>query len=153
MVKLLRASPNTEPMTEEETMKFLAESKALLRLASIRRDGYPDVHVMWFNYSNDKIYTSTHKETRKVENFRLNNKVGFTIDLDTTPYKGVRGRGVVKLIDDANLSTKTLTKSILKYIGTLDNPVAKQLLSIAPDEYVIEITPLYLSTWGGSKQT
>ena len=152
MVKLLRASQNTEPMTEEETMKFLAESKALLRLASIGRDGYPDVHVLWFNYSNDKIYASTHKKTRKVGNFRLNNKVGFTIDLDTTPYKGVRGRGVAKLIDDANLSTKTLTKSILKYIGTMDNPTAKRLLSLAPDEYVIEITPLYLSTWGGSQQ-
>ena len=139
-------------MTEQETVKFLAESKALLRLASIRRDGYPDVHVLWCTYFNDKIYTTTHKKTRKVENFRFNNKVSFTIDLDTPPFKGVRGRGVAKLIEDANLSTKILTQEIMKYIGNMEDPLAKQLLSLAPEEYAIEIKPLYFATWDASKQ-
>jgi len=139
-------------MTEEETLKFLTESKALMRLASIRRDGYPDVHVLWCIYLNDKLYTATHKKTRKVENFRFNNKVSFSIDLETPPFKGVRGRGVAKLIDDANLSAKILTKEIMKYIGNMEDPIAKQLLSIAHEEYVIEIKPLYFATWDESKQ-
>ena len=153
MVKMLKVSQDYPPMTEDETVKFLAESKALLRLASIRRDGYPDVHVLWFTYFNDLIYTTTHKKTRKVENLRANSKVSFTIDLDTPPFKGVRGRGVAKLIDDENLSTKVLTNEIMKYIGNVEDPLAKHLLALAPDEYVIEIKPLYFATWDASKQT
>jgi general stress protein 26 len=138
-------------MTEEETVRFLTGSKALMRLASVRRDGYPDVHVVWCTFLNDKIYTTTHKKTRKVENLRFNNKVSFTIDLETPPFKGVRGRGVAKLIEDATLSRKILTMEIMKYIGNLEDPLAKELLSLAPEEYVIEIKPLYFATWDESK--
>lgn len=139
-------------MTEEEARNFLSETKALLRLATIRPDGYPDVHTLWFTYLNDKIYATTHKNSKKLKNLRQNKKVSFTIDVNTRPYKGVRGRGEAKLIEDENLSMKVITKGILKYIGSMEDPAAKRLLSLAPEEVVIEITPLYLSTWNGSKR-
>ncbi|MFQ5761919.1 MAG: pyridoxamine 5'-phosphate oxidase family protein [Candidatus Bathyarchaeia archaeon] len=151
-LKLVRAAPFYAPMMEEEARRFLTETKTLLRIGTIGPGSYPDVHVVWYTFQNDKIYTTTVKGNKKYRNLQANSKVGFSIDTEAAPYKGVRGRAKATVIDDSKVSGEILTKNVLKYMGTVDSPPAKAILSLIPQEVAIELTPSYLATWDASKK-
>jgi hypothetical protein len=75
--------------------------------------------------------------------------VAFCIDDPKFPFKGVRGKGTVKIHEDVNHNIPITRKFIMKNIGSLDHPNAKWLLTEIENgnEVVLEITPSYYSTW------
>ena len=83
-------------VTKEEVNSFL-ETKLNMQFATVDEDGYPSIQPMWFLYDKEagKIYISTQKTTRKARNLYNNShKIYFSIDDESFPYKGVKGRGV-----------------------------------------------------------
>lgn len=142
-------------VTEKEVDSFL-ENKLNIQLATIDEEGYPSIQPLWFLYDkeSDKIYISTQKTTRKIRNLNENlNKIYFCIDDENFPYKGVKGRGTTKISEDIDLNIPITEKIILKYLGTLDNPLAQMIMENARKgiQVVIEITPKFFSAWDFGK--
>jgi nitroimidazol reductase NimA-like FMN-containing flavoprotein (pyridoxamine 5'-phosphate oxidase superfamily) len=155
-VKLIQSLPGMpNKVTEEEVNSFL-KSKLNLQLATIDEDGYPSIQPVWFLYDKEsgKIYISTQKTTRKARNLSTNSdKIYFSIDDENLPYKGVKGRGVARISENIDWNRPIIEKIVVKYLGTLDNPLALMLLENAKKgiQVVIEITPKFFSAWDFGK--
>jgi len=142
-------------VTEDEVNKFL-ESKLNIQLATIDEDGYPSIQPLWFLYDEEsgKIYISTQNNTRKIYNLnKTSDKIYFSIDDETFPYRGVKGRGIAKISEDIDTNIPITEKIIMKYLGTLDNPLAQMIMDNAKKgiQVVIEITPKFFSAWDFGK--
>jgi general stress protein 26 len=155
--KLIQAIPGMpKPVTEPEVERFLLESKLNIQLATLDEKGYPNIQPVWFHYDKDsgKIYTGTQKGARKLQNIRRNpDKIYFSIDDENYPYKGVKGRGKASISEDPQKNIPIMEKINLKYLGTLDHPLAQRLMENAGNgtEVVIEITPKFFSAWDFAK--
>lgn len=140
-------------MTEEETKNFMKnnDNNLLIRLGLIDEKGEPNVIPLayYFDDKSNKIYINTPKTTKKVHNLRKNNVVAYCIDDPKPPFKGVRGKGVVKIHEDVSHNIPIAKKFIMKNIGSMDNPNAKWLLTEIEkgNVVILEITPSYYSTW------
>jgi len=153
-VKIINASPNFgSPMTEDEVRNFLSDSKLNALLGTVDEKGDPNVHPTWYYFDNNKIYVETSKSSKKVRNIMRKNTVYFCIDDETIPYKGVRGKGEVRISEDVNRNVPIAEKIMIKYTGSLDNNVAKFLMDAVKsgNSVILEITPSYYSTWDYSK--
>jgi general stress protein 26 len=154
MTKIISATPGIST-TETEVGRFL-ESNLNLQLATLEEDNYPNINQVWFHYDKDsgKIYATTHKGSRKVQNIRRNpEKIYFSIDdenFSTEGLKGVKGRARATIISEDRQKVISVEEKIcLKYLGTLDDPWAKQLIENATDGTFlgIEIEPKFFSAY------
>ncbi len=67
--------------------------------------------------------------TRKVHNIRSNpDKIYFSIDDENYPYKGVKGRGDARISEDIQKNLSIIERINLKYLGSLEHPLAKRLM-------------------------
>ena len=153
-VKILSAIPGAPSMNKEEVSKFL-ESKLLLQIGTIDDEGDPNIQPVWFDYDKDreKLLIFTHKVARKVENLRSKPNVYFSIDDENFPYKGVKGKGTVTIIEDPKRTVPRGEKISMKYLDTLDHPIPKMMLDSAKkgNHVVLEISPRFFSTWDFAK--
>jgi general stress protein 26 len=154
MTKIISAIPGVST-TETEIERFL-ESSLNLQLATLEENNYPNINQVWFYYDKDsgKIYATTHKGSRKVQNILKNpDKIYFSIDdenFSTEGLKGVKGRARATIISEDRQKVISIEEKIsLKYLGTLDDPWAKQLMENATDgTYLgIEIEPKFFSAY------
>jgi uncharacterized pyridoxamine 5'-phosphate oxidase family protein len=159
-MKIISAhSAFSEPMTENETKHFLANSNnnLLMHIGTIDSKEEPNVTVtaFYFDERTEKIYVTTLRSSKKVQHLNNKNIISFCIDDPNVPYKGVRGKGTVKLLEDIQQNVQFAKKFLMKLTGNLDNPVAKLLLGEIEkgDEIVLEITPRYFSTWVSAMPT
>lgn len=153
-MKIVQATSEIPSMTTEETYKFL-ESKLNLQLATVDKQGRPNIHPVWFYYdkNEEKLFLTTSKLAKKVQNLRDNPDVYFSIDDETSAPKGVKGRGTVTMKEDPSKTISIGDKISMKYLGTLDHPVAKMITDLAKkgEVVLIEISPKFFSTWDYSK--
>ena len=79
----------------------------------------------------------------------------FCIEDGNSPYKGVKGKGVATISDDLRQSYQHPNVIIMKYLGTLDNPMARAISerSKSGEGIIIEITPKFFSTWDFGKMS
>jgi hypothetical protein len=83
-----------------------------------------------------------------------NNTIYYCLDEPNLPYKGVRGKGKVKIHEDISHNIPIAEKIMLRYLGSLEQPMAKALMSSVKngDSVILEISPSYYSTWDYSKR-
>lgn len=92
--------------------------------------------------------------TKKAQNLRRDpDKVYFSIDQESFPNKGVKGRAVAKISEDVSSNLRIIEKMNLKYLGTLEHPLAKMLMENTKNgtEIAIELMPIYFSAWDFGK--
>jgi len=65
----------------------------------------------------------------KTENLYTNNNIYYCVDDPNPPYKGVRGKGKVKIHEDINHNIPIAEKIMIRYLGSLEHPMAKALMS------------------------
>jgi PPOX class probable F420-dependent enzyme len=151
--KIIEATPEVPGMTREEVETFL-ESKLNLQLATIDQKGEPNIQPVWFYYDKDKekLTISTGKLAKKTQNLRNKPVVYFSVD-DEHPPKGVKGKGVATLVEDVNKVVPQADKISMKYLGTLDHPIAKMIADSSKkgEVVIIEISPKFFSTWDYGK--
>ncbi len=102
-MKILNADPNFgRPLTENQIKDFLSNSKLNIHIATIDEKGQPNIHPTWyyFDATKNKIYVETARSSKKVENLNRNNLVYYCVDVPYMPYKGVRGKGIVRIHED-----------------------------------------------------
>ncbi len=152
-MKIVHASPGFgSALNEQQTIDFLSTSKLNLQLGTVDNNSEPNIHTVWFLYNNGKLYVETSKTSKKVQNIKKNNKVYFCVDDEAIPYKGVRGKATVKILDNTGKILPFAEQIMLKYTGSLDNEIAKFLLDGVKNGFsvILEITPKFYSTWDHS---
>ena len=155
IIKGMGASHATIPaMNEQEIINFL-QSKLNLQLATIDENGEPNIQPVWFDYEKDseKLHVMTSKMSNKVRNIRSKSNVYFSIDDENFPYKGVKGKAIARIIEDHQKVVSMAEKINIKYLGTLEHPLAKMLMEFAQNgtEILLEISPKFFSTWDFAK--
>jgi len=155
-LKILNASPGFGlPLSEQEIKDFLTARKLSLHLGTVDEKGDANIHPVWYYYDplNNKIYVETSKESKKMDNLRRKENVYFCIDDPSTPYKGVRGKGSVKIHEDVNFNVPIAEKVLIKYLGNLEHPIAQALLDAQKkgESVILEVSPSYYSTWDYSR--
>ena len=153
-MKIVHGSPGFGSMlTEEQTIEFLTDKKLNLLLGTVGKNGDPFIHPVWFLYENEKLYVETSKTSKKVQNIQHKNTVYFCIDDENLPYRGVRGKALVKISTDVEGNIPIAERIMIKYTGDLENKVAKMLMDgvRAGQSAILEISPEYYSTWDHSE--
>jgi general stress protein 26 len=155
-MRIISAISGTTSMSKEEVDKFL-EKKLNLQLGTIDENGDPNIQPVWFDYdkNREKLLIITPKAAKKVENIKAKPEVYFSIDDENFPYKGVKGKGIITILDDPKKTVPYGEKINMKYLGTLDHPIAKMILQSAQQgtHVVIEISPKFFSTWDFAKMS
>ena len=155
-MKLLHGSPGFGvQLSESEIIKFLLDSKLNLHLGTIDPDRYPNIHPTGYIYDDTKdvILVETAKQSKKTSNLKKNDKIYFCVDDGNPPYKGIRGKGNVRISSDPETNLPIAEKIMLKYLGSIDHPMAKILLENVRNgnSVILEIKPKYYSTWDYSR--
>ena len=119
--------------------QMISDTKIPIRLAYTNNDGIPSVLSLWFVQIDEKIYCATQKSAKIVQYLKKNPVCGFEIAADKPPYKGVRGNGSAKIIDD--MGKDVLEILMKKYLGEKESGLSKFLKKNSHNEVAIEITP------------
>lgn len=153
-MKIINAASEIPGMTKEEVEKFL-ENKLNLQLATIDEQGDPNIQPVWFYFdkNEEKLWINTSKSAKKTQNIRKRSTIYFSIDDESPPVRGVKGKGIATIIEDLKIIVPLGDRISLKYLGTLDHPIAKMITEDAKkgDVVVIEITPKFFTTWDYGK--
>ena len=79
-------------MDQSEIDIFLASSKTPLRLGTTNSRGELNIHPVWYQYANNRLYFMSYKNALKVRTLKENKKVYFSVDTDAMPNTGVKGK-------------------------------------------------------------
>jgi general stress protein 26 len=143
------------PMTEDEVRDFLVNSKKNVHISTLDEKGEPNIHPTWYYFDNnkDKIYIESGKASRKTQNLRRNNIIYYCIDDDNIPYKGVRGKGTVRISQDVNYNLSIIEKIVVRYLGSIEDTMSQNIISTIRngDAIILEITPKFYATWDHGK--
>ncbi len=91
-----------------------------------------------------EIFAVSNKNGIKVQSLKKNPNIYFLVDIVD---RGVRGKGMAKVIDDPEYATKILSRNLVRYMGSVDSPESKDRIELAKKNYsAIEITPLFMAT-------
>ena len=96
---------------DDRDAAFLAEPGLLMRLGTVGRDGFPQVTPVWYLYEDGVFYVTTASDRVKARNMLSTPKVGFAIDSDVKPYRGISVRGEAQLVAEGE-SARPLTRRI-----------------------------------------
>jgi general stress protein 26 len=156
-MRIFNASPGFGvPLTENEINNFLRDSKLNIHISTVDRKGEPNIHPTWyyFDTTNNKFYIETSKQSKKTENLNAKNIIYYCVDDPNPPYKGVKGKGKVKIHEDINHNILIAEKIMVRYLGSLAHPMATSLMTSVKngDSVILEISPNYYSTWDYSRK-
>ncbi|MDQ3083514.1 MAG: pyridoxamine 5'-phosphate oxidase family protein [Thermoproteota archaeon] len=153
-MNIIGAITPTTKMNMDEVEKFL-ENKLNLQLATIDDKGDPNIQPIWFDYDKErqKLLVVTPRNSKKIQNLKKRNVIYFSIDDEIFPYKGIKGKGKVEMIEDPNKAMSLIKKIILKYLNTIEHPLATMILESAKEgnHVLVEISPRFFSTWDFNK--
>ena len=146
-----------EIKSKEKIKEFLNQEHTG-HIASVDKNGYPQIIPMNFVYLDDAIYMHSHTKGEKLENIRNNQKVGFEVDreleflpsyfedpedasLADTLYISVVIKGIGKIIDDKSEKTRALNGLIKKYQPEGGYEPIKPDMQVLDEVAIIKVTP------------
>ena len=146
-----------EIKSKEKIIWFLS-SQQTGRIASIDKNGFPQIIPMNFVFINDVIYLHSHIRGEKLDNIRRNKKVGFEVDksleflpsyfsdptdasLADTLYISVVIKGNASIISDKKEKTNALNGLMKKYQPEGGYEPIKPDMDVLKEVEVIKITP------------
>ena len=142
----------------KEKIKEFLNQEHVGHIASVDKNGYPQIIPMNFVYLDDAIYMHSHTKGEKLENIRQNQKVGFEVDreleflpsyfedpkdasLADTLYISVVIKGIGQIIDDRSEKTRALNGLIKKYQPEGGYEPIKPDMQVLDEVAIIKVTP------------
>ena len=141
-------------MSEGEARDFLTQSKSTLILGTTNADGTPMIHPVWyyFDTAKTKLYFYTEPALKKATNVKRISQVYFDVDSDKWPYKGVKGKGIARIMTVKGEAISQGAKILSKYVKKGQPMIKSVLEKIKSGGYVVfEITPAYFTSWDYGK--
>jgi len=146
-----------EIKSKEKIIEFLS-SQQTGRIASIDKNGFPQIVPMNFVFINDVIYLHSHIRGEKLDNIRRNKKVGFEVDksleflpsyfsdptdasLADTLYISVVIKGNASIVSDKEEKTNALNGLMKKYQPEGGYEPIKPDMDVLKEVEVIKIIP------------
>ena len=85
----------------------------------------------------------------KVQNIQKKNLVYFSVDEDDSDFRGVRGKGTVRVLNDIESNLAITEKIVKKYTGSFESDLAKEVIEEIKNgvEIVFDISPKFYSAW------
>ena len=123
----------------EEIDKSIPDSKIPIRIAFMKHAGLPAVISLWYVCNKGKIYCAAQKTAKIVSYLKKNPVCGFEIASDNPPYKGMRGQGTVKILNETGAYVLELLME--KYLEGKESTLSKFLIGNSKTEVAIEIMP------------
>ena len=123
----------------EEIDKFIPDSKIPIRIAFMKSADLPAVISLWYVCKDGKIYCAAQKTSKIVSYLQKNPVCGFEIAADKPPYKGIRGEGTVRILNQTGAYVLDLLME--KYLGEKESILSKFLKNNSKTEVAIEINP------------
>ena len=73
---------------------------------------------------------------------------------DNIPYKGARGKGIVRISEDVNYNLPIIGKIVVKYLGSIEHHMSQVIISSIRkgDAIILEVTPKFYATWDHGKR-
>ena len=146
-----------EIKSKEKVIEFLS-SQQTGRIASIDKNGFPQIIPMNFVFINDTVYMHSHIMGEKLDNIRRNQKVGFEVDKNLeflpsyftdptyaefadTLYISVVIKGNASIVSDKDEKTIALNGLMEKYQPEGGYEPIKPDMDILKGVEVIKIIP------------
>ena len=119
----------------KEAIKIL-EGKNFASLATINRDGSPQVSVVWIDYNDNHILINTAKNRIKTNNMKRDPRVSISVTDAKNPYYQITFKGIVKNISESNADDHihSLAK---KYLNQDKYPISDKEIRV-----IVSIEPL-----------
>ena len=142
------------PLTAAELDEFLAQP-LLLKLACVRPDGWPYVIPLWFAWFDQKLYVAGRERAVWIDYLRREPRVGVLIDEDTRRHRRVQMTATARIVEgpvpraqgsDRWRQLDPLLAS--RYMGDESGRAYARETADRP-RYLVEITPVQLTTWRG----
>ena len=131
-----------------EMQEFLEAVRIPLRLASKTKTGWPTVLSLWFLHQDGFLYCATQKSAKIITYLKNDARCAFEIAADQPPYCGIRGQARAR-IDDV-VGGEILEQLLIRYLGGIENDLAKKLLAKHETEVAIVLEPVRIFTWNYS---
>ena len=141
---------NMQKLDNNEINKFIPDLKIPIRVAFIKSSGMPAVISLWYVCNDDKIYCAAQKTAKIVSYLQKNLVCGFEIAADKPPYKGMRGEGTARILNETGAYVLDLLMQ--KYLEEKESTLSKLLRNNSKTEVAIEITPQKIFHYDYSKR-
>ena len=128
-----------QKLVTQEIDKFISDSKIPIRIAFMKSTNAPSVISLWYVCKDGKIYCAAQKTAKIVSYLEKNPVCGFEIAADKPPYKGMRGEGTARILNETGAHVLYLLME--KYLGEKESKLSKLLRDNSKTEVAIEITP------------
>ncbi len=139
-----------EAAIDDEIQTFLNQPDLLMRLGTVGRDGYPHVTPVWYLVEDGVFYITTAGNRVKARNMLANPRVGFAIDDDTRPYRGVSAWGEARLVAEGEAARPLTRRIAARYVPAERLDAMVDTLILDP-RVVFAIAPTRLvrmGSWG-----
>jgi len=133
-----------------ELKTYLNGNRIPMRLACATKTGWPMVVSLWYLYQDGQLFCATQKTARVISYLQNDPRCAFEIAADSPPYCGVRGQAMARIEDDMGILV--LEKLLARYVGGLDNDLARGLLSNSHNEVAIVLDPVQIYRWDFSSR-
>lgn len=137
-------------MISKSEINFLEKSKIPIRVSGIKTNNWPFILSMWYIYENGLIFLATPEKAKVVKHLKMNPNCAFEVSGDLPPYCGIRGTAKADI--NYEIGVMILKKLLKKYIGNIDSPLSKKLLTRDIKEVSIILTPVKLYSWNFTKR-
>ena len=128
-----------QKLDSDQINRFIPDLKIPIRVGFVKPNGVPAVISLWYVCKYGKIYCAVQKTAKIVSYFQKKPACGFEIAADKPPYKGMRGKGTARILNETGAYVLDLL--IDKYLGAKESTLSKFLRSNSKTEVAIEITP------------
>ncbi len=129
----------------ENAETYLRRIRIPLRLSCLTKTGWPASLSLWFSYRDGEFYCATQASARVVKYLTRDQRCAFEVSSDQPPYCGVRGQATARI--DRTLGPEILKTLLTRYLGSTDNPLARNLLKKSSTEVAIILTPRNYYSW------
>jgi PPOX class probable F420-dependent enzyme len=116
------------------------------RLSTVDPDGTPQTTPVFYALMDGEVYIGTQRGRKKFRNIQNNPKVCFTVDKETSPYKGIMIQGNAEIIENDAVHEKFREALMYRYYGHPDSPGWKYISSLGAS-VLIKINANKWSHW------
>jgi hypothetical protein len=129
----------------ENVETYLQRIRIPLRLSCLTKTGWPASLSLWYLYRDGEFYCATQASARVVKYLNRDQRCAFEVSSDQPPYCGVRGQATARI--DRSLGPGILKSLLTRYLGSTENPLARDLLKKSSTEVASILTPRNLFSW------
>ncbi len=126
-------------MTREQVEQFLAEPRNIM-VATIRRDGRPQVTPNWFYWDGSRFYISTTKTRRKYPNLKRDPRVQLVLD-EPAGFRTVLIDGTAEIWEDLDRGLPYFKKITEKHRGSAPDDATLRERLEREQRVLVVITP------------